>query len=155
MQIHFNTHQALWFAVVSTGVWISNGIRFQDQSCKVMLILPNLSNLPLWQEVTFFEAKIHYLFSVYLNSHYSSDIFALIMRLTVMINPWLWSPITCFFENICMYIRGFTKFGIKVLWRLQFLIGYRTLSLKFQKARTKIEVVLSLPSWLSQLNWDS
>ena len=36
--------------------------------------------------------------------------------------------------------------------KLQFLIGYRTLSLKFQKAQTKIEVVLSLPSWLSQLN---
>ena len=34
------------------------------------------------------------------------------------------------------YIRGFTKFGIKVLWRLQFFIGYRTLDLKFQKART-------------------
>ena len=45
-----------------------------------------------------------------------------------------------------VYIRGFTKFGIKVLWRLQFFIGYRTLDLKFQKARTKIEVVLSLPS---------
>ena len=29
----------------------------------------------------------------------------------------------------------------------------RTLSLKFQKAQTKIEVVLSLPCWLSQLNW--
>ena len=29
------------------------------------------------------------------------------------------------------------------------------LSLKFQKARTKIEVFLSVPSWLSQLNWDS
>ena len=53
------------------------------------------------------------------------------------------------------HIRGFTKFGIKVLWKLQFLIGYRTLNLKFQKTRTKIEVVLSLPSWLSQLNWDS
>ena len=47
------------------------------------------------------------------------------------------------------------KFGIKVYWRLQFLGYLRTLSLKFQKARTKIEVVLSLPSWLSQLNWDS
>ena len=54
-----------------------------------------------------------------------------------------------------MYIRGFTKFGIKVLWRLQFLEYLRTLSLKFQKARTKIEVVLTLPCWLSQLNWDS
>ena len=41
------------------------------------------------------------------------------------------------------YIRGFTKFGIEVLWRLQFLKYLRTLSLKFQKARTKIKVVLS------------
>ena len=51
--------------------------------------------------------------------------------------------------------RGFTKFGIKVLWRLQVLEYLRTLHLKFQKAQTKIEVVLSLPCWLSQLNWDS
>ena len=58
-------------------------------------------------------------------------------------------------EKVSVCTRGFTKFGIKVLWRLQFFIGYRTLDLKFQKARTKIEVVLSLPSWLSQLNWDS
>ena len=53
-----------------------------------------------------------------------------------------------------IYTRGFTKFGIKVLWRLQFLEYLRTLRLK-QKTRTKIEVVLSLPCWLSQLNWDS
>ena len=52
-------------------------------------------------------------------------------------------------------IRVRQKFGIKIYWRLQFLEYLRTLSLKFQKARTKIEVVLSLPSWLSQLNWDS
>ena len=45
--------------------------------------------------------------------------------------------------------------GIKVLWRLQFLEYLRTLSLKFRKARTKIEVVLSLPSWLSHFSWDS
>ena len=45
--------------------------------------------------------------------------------------------------------------GIKVLWRLQFLECLRTSSLKFQKARTKTEVVLSLPSWLSQFSWDS
>jgi hypothetical protein len=45
--------------------------------------------------------------------------------------------------------------GIKVYWRPQFPEYLGTLSLKFQKARTKIEVVLSLPSWLSQLNWDS
>ena len=42
--------------------------------------------------------------------------------------------------------RDFTKFGIEVLWRLQFLEYLRTLSLKFQKAWTKIEVVLTLPS---------
>ena len=55
-----------------------------------------------------------------------------------------------------MYNRGFsfTKFGIKVLWRLQFLEYLRTLSLKFQKAWTKIEVVLALPCWLSQLTWE-
>ena len=45
--------------------------------------------------------------------------------------------------------------GIKVLWGLQFLEYLRTLSLKFQKARTKIEAVLSLSCWLSQLNWNS
>ena len=54
-----------------------------------------------------------------------------------------------------MNIRGFTKFGIKVFWKLQLLEYLRTLSLKFQKAQTKIEVVLALPCWLSQLNWDS
>ena len=48
-------------------------------------------------------------------------------------------------ENI--YIRGFTKFGIKVAWSLQFL--------EYLKASTKIEVFLALPCWLSQLNWDS
>ena len=52
-----------------------------------------------------------------------------------------------------MYFRGFTKFGIKVFWRLQFLEYLRTLRLKFQKARTKIEVVLSLPCWLSQFSF--
>ena len=54
-----------------------------------------------------------------------------------------------------MYIRSFTKFGIKVLWRLQFLGYFRTLNLKSQKAPTKIEVVLTPPGWLSQLSWDS
>ena len=60
----------------------------------------------------------------------------------------------CFY-NLHTYIRGFTKFGIKVAWRLQFLEYLRALSLKFQKARTKIEVVLALPCWLSQFSWDS
>ena len=52
---------------------------------------------------------------------------------------------------------GFLDFEvhIKVLWSLQFLGYLRTLSLKFQKARTKIEVVLALPCWLSQFSWDS
>ena len=45
--------------------------------------------------------------------------------------------------------------GIKVLWRLQVLEYLRTLSLKFQKDQTKIEVVLGLPCWLSQRKWDS
>ena len=65
----------------------------------------------------------------------------------------------CFIKNrtiaVHSYIRGFTKFGKKVLWRLQVLEYLRTLHLKFQKARTKIEVVLSLPCWLSQFSWDS
>ena len=55
----------------------------------------------------------------------------------------------------CMYIRVCQKFGIKVYWRLQFLGYLRTLSLKFQKAGTKIEAVLTLPCWLSQFSWDS
>ena len=53
----------------------------------------------------------------------------------------LWQCLLCAI-NHNMYTRGFTKFGIKVLWRLQFLEYLRTL----------IEVVLSLPCWLSQLN---
>ena len=56
------------------------------------------------------------------------------------------------------YIRWFKIFrheGIKVLWRLQFMEYLRNLHLKFQKARTKTEVFLSLPSWLSQFSWDS
>ena len=55
-------------------------------------------------------------------------------------------------DFVSVYFRGFTKFCIKVAWSLQFLGYLRTLSLKFQKARTKIEVVLSLPWWLPQLN---
>ena len=41
---------------------------------------------------------------------------------------------------MCMYNRGFTKFVIKVLWRLKVL----------EQLRTLIEVFLSLPCWLSQ-----
>ena len=56
-------------------------------------------------------------------------------------------------------ILGHTGFfrlqGIKVLWCLQ-LLGYlRTLSLKFQRATSKIEVVLALPCWLFQSSWES
>ena len=58
------------------------------------------------------------------------------------------------FWHPLIYIRGCQKFGIKVYWRLQFLGYLRTLSLKLQKARTKIEVVLSLPCWLSQFSWN-
>ena len=57
---------------------------------------------------------------------------------------------TNFIKYFSTYIRGFTKFGIKILWRLRFLEYMRTKRLKFQKAWTKIEVVLSLPCWLSQ-----
>ena len=42
--------------------------------------------------------------------------------------------------------------GIKVLWSLQFVGYLRTLSLKFQKTTSKIEVVLALPCWLSQFS---
>ena len=44
----------------------------------------------------------------------------------------------------------FHTFSIKVVWYLQFLGYLRTLSLKFQKATSKIEVFLSLPCCLSQ-----
>ena len=53
-----------------------------------------------------------------------------------------------------------TKFlgWLKIFGQAQNVLGPvkgQGISLKFQKARTKIEVVLRLPSWLSQLNWDS
>ena len=58
-------------------------------------------------------------------------------------------------KESCTYIRWCQKFGIKVYWRLQFLGYLRTLSLKFQKARTKIEVVLTRqPSGQSQDNFN-
>ena len=50
-------------------------------------------------------------------------------------------------------IRGCQKFGIKIYWRLQFLEYMRTLNSKFRKDRTKIEVALTLPCWLSQINY--
>ena len=56
------------------------------------------------------------------------------------------------FDLIKIYVRDFTKFQITVGCGLQFHWFLRTLSLKFQTARTKIEVCLSLPCWLSQLN---
>ena len=46
------------------------------------------------------------------------------------------------------YIRGFTKFQITVACGLKFHWYLRTLSLKFQKATSKIEVFLSLPTGL-------
>ena len=53
-----------------------------------------------------------------------------------------------------MYLQfgGFTKFYIKMACCLKFRWYLRTLSLKFRKARTKtkIEVFLSLPCWVSQ-----
>ena len=49
-----------------------------------------------------------------------------------------------------MATRGFAKFFIKVALSLQFLGYLRTLSLKFQKAASKIEDFLALPCWLSQ-----
>ena len=81
-----------------------------------------------------------------------------------------WQNLSCILQTIyhlqqetyfCSYVStlgdtGFFRLqGIKVLWRLQFLGYLRTLSLKFQKAWTKIEVVLTLPGWLSQFSWDS
>ena len=41
--------------------------------------------------------------------------------------------------GLVVYFRGFNKFSIKVAWNLQFLGYLRTISLKFQKARSKIE----------------
>ena len=53
-----------------------------------------------------------------------------------------------------MYTRGCHTFATKIYLLIQFLEYLRTLSLKFQKARTKIEVVLALPCWLSQFNFN-
>ena len=44
----------------------------------------------------------------------------------------------------CIYIRGFTKFQITEACGLKFHWHLKTLSLKFQKATSKIEVFLSL-----------
>jgi hypothetical protein len=53
----------------------------------------------------------------------------------------------------CTISRGVRpNFEITVAFGLKFHWYLRTLSLKFQKARTKIEVFLSLPCWQSQLN---
>ena len=62
---------------------------------------------------------------------------------------------TSMYVLVCTYLyifRGFTKIVITVACSLQFHWCLRTLSLKFQKARTKIEVFLSLPCWLSQFS---
>ena len=62
--------------------------------------------------------------------------------------PYSWLTLT---SRLYIYIRGFTKFWITAACGLKYHWYLRTLSLK-QKARTKIEVFLSLPCWLSQLN---
>ena len=53
-----------------------------------------------------------------------------------------------FFELQCIR-KSFTNLGITVACGLKFHRYLRTLSLKFQKARSKTEVFLSLPCWLS------
>ena len=47
------------------------------------------------------------------------------------------------------------NFEITVACGLKFHGYLKTLSLKIQKARTKIEVFLTLPCWLFHLNWES
>ena len=72
---------------------------------------------------------------------------------------WVKKPMaTCTNSQGPVYLgdTGFFRLqGIKVFWSLQFLGYLRTLSLKFQKASSKIKVVLALPGWLSQFSWDS
>ena len=53
--------------------------------------------------------------------------------------------------QVPMYIRGCHAHATEIYWLIQFLEYLRTLSLKFQKAWTKIEVVVGLPCWLSKL----
>ena len=75
-----------------------------------------------------------------------SSLFSLVLTLNAKYSPFflIYFPFAVLSSRFAlswlefMYIRGFTKFGIKVLWRLQFFIGYRTLNLKFQKARTSL-----------------
>ena len=56
-------------------------------------------------------------------------------------------------QNIYIIQWGFIKFSIKVAWSLQFLGYLRTLSLKFQKARTRARKTSSLlvAFWNSKL----
>ena len=56
--------------------------------------------------------------------------FAQTMTVLRICNEW------SIFKDTYIHIRGFTKFGIKVLWRVQFLEYLRTLSLKFQRKPT-------------------
>ena len=81
-------------------------------------------------------------------STWSSYCFALIL--------WYWNHKDLFLSLVILCKLGVSGFfrlqGIKVLWGLQFLEYLRTLSFKFLKARTKIEVVLSLPCWLFQFS---
>ena len=103
-----------------------------------------------WSGKSLTFAQFCFLMTVYQNATVMnifgySLLFQLITKLRSCI--FSWTVIFLLVEIVIhMYIRSFNKFGIKVLWRLQFLEYLRTLRLKFQKARTKIEVVLSLPS---------
>jgi hypothetical protein len=60
------------------------------------------------------------------------------------------NPIVLFLRNTYSYLVSL-NFEITVACDLKFHWYLRTLSLTFQKARTKIEVFLSLPCWLSRL----
>ena len=103
-----------------------------------------------WSGKSLTFAQFCFLMTVYQNATVMnifgcSLLFQLITKLRSCILSW--TVIFLLVEIvILMYIRSFNKFGIKVLWRLQFLEYLRTLCLKFQKARTKIEVVWVCPA---------
>ena len=71
----------------------------------------------------------------------------------------LFQTTTAFLKTYCC--QGICKLGVSpnfeitVACGLKFHWYLRTLSLKFQKALTKMEVFLSLPCCLSLFNWDS
>ena len=71
---------------------------------------------------------------------------------------YIWVELKLFpllFYGTCILSYLFRLQGIKIYWLIHFLEYLRTLSLKFQKATSKIKVFLSLPCWLSQFSWDS